>query len=109
MFLAFIGCLGTALVAVPLALTQSYHELNFRVAGFGLAGGVLNGIGLAALYVLFALAPVQKWELSKIVPITYILTIVLITLAGRIFFAEQITTVKAIGMALTLVGLIFIM
>ena len=105
---AMLGCFATGLVALPFAFFENFAALNRSVVGLGLTSGIFNGLGLAALFVLIALAPKMGWQVSHIVPIAYVLTIIATTIAGRMFLGEALTAYKLISVVLLSGGTVFL-
>lgn len=106
--LAMLGCLATGLIGVPFAFFVNFGSLDRGIVGLGLSSGLFNGLGLAGLFIMFALASRQSWQLSHIVPIAYVLTIIFTTIAGRAFLAEALTTYKIISVLLLTAGTYFL-
>jgi hypothetical protein len=100
MMMAALIALGTFLAAIPMVVNQNYTSSDWRSICLVLFAGVLNGIGLTAFYRLVAGANEGLWEMSKVLPIAFVLVPIGIMVGSRIFYGEYITTDKMIGIVL---------
>jgi len=104
--LAVLGCFGTGIVAIPIALIAQNAIASGRVLGLGLAGGIFNGLGVATLFAMFAIASTRDdWEISKIVPTIYAGVIVIVALGAAYFFSETFSMPKLFAVALIIAGI----
>lgn len=91
---------GGFIVALPFVFSQNYTHVGFSPLALGLAGGIVNGIGVFAFYRLVSGAQEGLWSMSTVLPASIILMLIGIALGARIFFNETISTEKMIGLAL---------
>ena len=91
---------GTLVATLPVAFSQNYAAAGSRALMFGILGGIVNGIGLLAFYRLVAGSNEGLWEISRVLPISFVLVPIGLTIGARVFFNEAITIDKLIGLAL---------
>ena len=91
---------GSLLATLPIAFSQNYAAAGSRALMFGLVGGIANGIGLLAFYRLVAGSNEGLWEISRVLPISFVLVPIGTAIGARLFFNEAITADKVIGLVL---------
>ncbi len=100
MILATLIATGTMVALLPVAFTQDFSVVSWKDWIIGLAAGVFNGIGVLAFYSLIAGSISKGWEISNVLPIVYVLVPIILMVGARVFFGEEITRDKVIGITL---------
>jgi len=91
---------GSLIPILPIALYQNFSLVSTRALSFGVAGGIINALGLIAWYRLVSGSNDGLWELSSVLPIAIVLMAVMLVVGGKIFFGESFTVNKTIGLVL---------
>ena len=100
MMMAVLISIGNLIAVLPVAFSQNYLAVSPRSLLIGLVAGIANGIGILAFYRLVSGSNEGLWEISKMLPISFILVPIGVTVGARVFFGEAITIEKTIGLAL---------
>ncbi|MGW8185545.1 MAG: EamA family transporter [Candidatus Moraniibacteriota bacterium] len=94
--------IGTAVV-VSFCISQEPHLPPAKNLMLGLSAGLLSGVGLLTYGKLISNSNV--WNMSITIPISLIITPMVIILGGWLFFGDQMTTTKGLGGILGIVAI----
>ncbi len=98
--MAVMISVGSLVAVLPMAFTQNYSAVGNKGLLVALAAGIINGIGVIVFYQLIFGLEQGYWEISKIIPIVFVLVPVVAVIGSRLVFAEEITIEKIIGVGL---------
>jgi drug/metabolite transporter (DMT)-like permease len=99
-----IGTVTVALFAF-FTKTSSSESLPITFIAIGLLAGIVNGLGI---FFYGKLIGTSGWEISRIVPMTFALMVLVAGLGGSLVFGEPITFRKLIGL-LTVIISVFLL
>lgn len=94
--------IGTAIV-VSLCVSQEFYLPPLRNLLLGLAAGLISGMGLLTYGKLISNSAV--WNMSITIPISLIITPMVIILGGWLFFGDNITVTKGAGGILGIIAI----
>jgi drug/metabolite transporter (DMT)-like permease len=99
---SFVACLPT----LYFVKTGDFQRRAILVA---LCGALLNGIGMFIGWAkLIGGSSRGQWELSVVMPVTYVLLPTFVVLGSFLIFQERLSTNKSIGLVLTVAGIWFL-
>jgi len=108
MVMAVLVGAGTFAAVLPVAAFQNYSDASTKALTLAFAAGVANGVGIIVLYLLVSGSTKGLWEVSRVVPVLFVLTPVVIVLGAWLFYGEKLTYEKLAGLALA-VGAIWLL
>lgn len=100
MMMTVLIAVGSLAINLPAAFTQDWSSTSPRAIAFGLVAGLLNGAGLLLFYRLVAGSSEGLWDLSRVIPLAFVLVAVCSVFGARIFYGETLSTDKIIGLGL---------
>lgn len=86
--------IGTAIV-VCIGVSQELHLPPIRSISLGVVAGIVAGMGLLAYGKLISNSNV--WNMSITIPISLVITPMVLIFGSWLFFGDQITLTKGIG------------
>ena len=108
MMMAALVAFGSFLAILPLAFSQNYLAASPKALILGLTAGIINGLGLLIFYRLIAGSNEGSWEMSRVVPATFVLVPIFTAFGAMIFFRETVTAERIIGIGLAAVAIWFL-
>lgn len=93
---AFVVALVGPLVVATFIPQFEWGTVNMRSLIILIVAGIMGGIGIVAYSGLIS----GKWDISTYVPAALILMIVFLTIGGKLFYGEALSTTKIIGMVM---------
>lgn len=102
MWTAMTVTVGTAIIVI-CGITKELQLPPTRSLLIGTFAGLVSGLGLLTYGKLISNS--QQWDMSITIPISLIVTPMVIIFGGWFFFHETITPTKAIGSGLGLIAI----
>lgn len=94
--------IGTAVI-VFVSVSQELHLPPTKNIFIGLLAGLISGLGLLTYGKLISNS--NTWDMSITIPISLIITPMVIVLGGWLFFGDQMTTTKGAGGILGIIAI----
>jgi len=91
---------GSFLVVLPIIFLHNFALTDPRGIAIGLIAGVVNGIGLLAFYRLIAGSGQGLWDISRIVPLVFVMVPIFTSIGAFLLFKEDVTPQRIIGLVL---------
>ena len=100
--IAILLITGGIITIIPLVYFHFDNLLSITNKGLslGLAGGVVNTLGVIAWYKLISGGNEGLWNLSSTLPIAVVLLAVSLVIGGRLFFGDVITNERLLGLTM---------
>ncbi len=108
MMMTVLIAVGTLVATLPVAFSQNYAAVGWQYLGYGVLGGVLNGVGLLAFYWLVAGSNQGLWNASQVLPISFVIVPIVIAAGSCIFFKEPVTVSKVLGLIFAAFAIYFL-
>jgi uncharacterized membrane protein len=100
----FVVSVVTLVVFIPLWRGDT-AGFNQKALALGVAAGLLNGLG--SIFYQAALANL-KLEVSRVLLVVLVTTILVSTVGARLFYGELLDTQKLFGLSFSLIGVLLL-
>jgi drug/metabolite transporter (DMT)-like permease len=91
---------GTFLVTLFIAPSQDYVAAGAKGLLIALVAGIINGLGVLAFYRLVAGSGEGLWDASTVLTIAMVLVPIVIVIGARVFYGEELTAQRVVGLML---------